>query len=136
MSREKDLKDIKKISAITTKNICDDLNVDSKNLYHLKLSDSKTKMVKEVFIKRLKETIKEVEQEKSMEDILFEKYKDIAFGGIKPFKEAIQDYLDIVNANDIYARILNYQIKTYGQALTVIGTNMAKIKKISGAYER
>ena len=135
MSKEKDLEDIKKLSAITTKNVCDDLNVDSKNLYHLKLSDNKTKMVKEEFVARLKKCIKEVEKEKGAEDILFEKYKDVAFGGIKPFKSAIKNYPE-VNANDIYARIIRYQIETYGEALTIIGTNMEKIKQLSGAYER
>ena len=92
-------------------------------------------MVKEEFIERLKKCIKEVEQEKSTEDILFERYKDVSFAGIKPFKETIKEYTD-VNANDIYARILNYQIKTYGEALTVNGTDMSRIKKLSGAYER
>lgn len=61
MSKEKDLQDIKKITSINVKNICKKVNVDEYNLYNLKASPIKIKLVKDTLINELKGCIGEIE---------------------------------------------------------------------------
>lgn len=62
MSKEKHLADIKNITSIKVKGICEKLGINEKNLYRLKTSESNTKLVKDTLIEELKECIAAIEK--------------------------------------------------------------------------
>lgn len=119
MSKEKDLNDIKKISSIKVKTICDELNVDDCNLYKLKVSEEKTKLVKEEFVSRLKKCIEEIEKGQSKVDMLFELYKESSLGNSEKFRKEITSKYNISDEEftELYRRIVNYQVEKYGETL-------------------
>jgi hypothetical protein len=51
------------------------------------------------------------------ENYIFEKYKDTAFRNCKHFRKSVEKYINI-DISKVYAKIINYQIKTYGETLT------------------
>ena len=57
------------------------------------------------------------------ENYLFEKYKDTPLKNSKDFKKRVEKYINI-NVSSVYAKIINYQIKTYGA--TLIGYDIEK----------
>lgn len=63
MNKEKDFNDIKKLNSINISSICKRLNINLQNLYNLKTSSKKIKLVKSEFIKELKQCIKDMEDE-------------------------------------------------------------------------
>lgn len=54
------------------------------------------------------------------EEYLFTKYKDKNIINAKTFKGKVSKYKNI-DASRLYTRIVNYQIKKYGEALSGIG---------------
>lgn len=51
------------------------------------------------------------------ENYIFNKYKDTAFISCKDFRKKVEKYIKI-DVRDVYAKIVNYQINTYGETLT------------------
>lgn len=51
------------------------------------------------------------------ENYVFEKYKDTTLKGSGYFRKEVEKYKNI-NVSDVYAKIINYQIKTYGETLS------------------
>lgn len=56
------------------------------------------------------------------ENFVFEKYKDTPFQCSGQFKENITNFKKI-DTTKVYSKIINYQIKKYGTALTSISIN-------------
>lgn len=48
------------------------------------------------------------------EEYLFEKFKDKCIGSAQEFKNRVSRNHKNVDADKLYKRVLNYQIKTYG----------------------
>lgn len=61
MSKEKYLNDIKRLSSIKVKSICDELNINEKNVYRMLTSEKNIKLVRDKFIEDLKAVIEEIE---------------------------------------------------------------------------
>ena len=59
----KDLEDIKKITSITVKKVCTQLNVNEKNLYNLKTTKENIKKVKDTLMHELMFTIEDIKKE-------------------------------------------------------------------------
>ena len=50
------------------------------------------------------------------ENYIFEKYKDTPLKNSKEFRKKIEKHINI-DVSSVYAKIINYQIKTYGETL-------------------
>lgn len=61
MSKEKYLNDIKRLSSIKVKPICDELNINEKNVYRMLTSEKNIKLVRDKFVEELKAVIEEIE---------------------------------------------------------------------------
>lgn len=59
--KKKCLDDIKKLSSITIKGICYELNINDKNFYNLRTSKAKTKLVRDTYIKKIKDALESIE---------------------------------------------------------------------------
>ena len=57
------------------------------------------------------------------ENYIFEKYKDTPLKNSKEFRKKIEKHINI-DVSSVYAKIINYQIKTYGT--TLIGYDIEK----------
>ena len=66
------------------------------------------------------------------ESYIFNKYKDTGFESCKHFRKEVEKFKNI-NIRDIYVKIVNYQINTYGETLTSNSYNAEwiPIKKIN-----
>lgn len=51
------------------------------------------------------------------ENYIFNKYKDAAFKSCKDFRKKVEKFINI-DVRDVYAKIVKYQINTYGETLT------------------
>lgn len=60
---EKDLNDIKKITSITVKGICNKLEINEKNMYNLRTSASNVRLIKDTLIYELEKVINEVKND-------------------------------------------------------------------------
>lgn len=51
------------------------------------------------------------------DDIVFALFKDKPTNGKDLFKKSVKKYIHEINVNEVYRRIINYQIKKYGYTL-------------------
>ena len=71
------------------------------------------------------------------ENMIFQMFKDKSIGCAQKFKTEIKKLFDIDNTSDIYRKIVNYQIATYGQQIKSGVTNTyIKNFKSKGAKQR
>lgn len=63
------------------------------------------------------------------ENIIFEKCKDDEVGSSRLFKAKCKKKYGFEPSNDLYRKIVNYQIKTYGHSLAFEGKSIAKVSK-------
>lgn len=68
---------------------------------------------------------------KMKNDIVFALYKDQAIGNKNEFREKVKKYIKDINLDELFIRITNYQIETYGLTLSVEDAIMTK-----GEYKR
>ena len=66
--------------------------------------------------KNYKKGFKGVEKEMK-EDILFALYKDKAIGRKEQFRDTIKEYVDEIDFETLYLRIVNYQVEKYNTQL-------------------
>ena len=66
--------------------------------------------------KNHKKGFKGVEKEMK-EDILFALYKDKAIGRKEQFRDTIKEYVDEIDFETLYLRIVNYQVEKYNTQL-------------------
>lgn len=64
------------------------------------------------------------------ENFVFEKYKDTSFRSCKHFKKEVMQYRNI-DTREVYTKIVNYQIKNYGEALTLSDDPHIPIEKLN-----
>lgn len=64
-------------------------------------------------------------------DIVFALYKDQAIGNKNEFREKVKKYIKDINLDELFIKITNYQIDTYGLTLSVEDAIMTK-----GEYKR
>lgn len=57
-------------------------------------------------------------QKEFEENIVFERYKDTSFRSSKDFRKQVKEYRNI-DVREVYTKITNYQIKTYGNSLCI-----------------
>lgn len=50
-------------------------------------------------------------------DIVFTKFKDSPTNGKDSFKKSVKKYIHEINVDEVYRRIVNYQIEKYGRTL-------------------
>lgn len=53
------------------------------------------------------------------DEIVFALYKDKAIGSKDEFRRTIKKFIKDINVNEVFLRITNYQIDTYGLTLSV-----------------
>lgn len=53
------------------------------------------------------------------EEFIFQNYKDKCFINATTLKNEIAKHFKNVNVNELYIRIVNYQVKKYGETLRV-----------------
>lgn len=53
------------------------------------------------------------------DEIVFALYKDTAIGSKDEFRKKVKKYLKDINFDELFIRITNYQIDTYGLTLTI-----------------
>ena len=64
------------------------------------------------------------------ENYIFEKYKNTSFKCCKDFKKRVEKYINI-DTRDVYAKILKYQINTYGETLTEVRDSFQEKRKVN-----
>lgn len=63
------------------------------------------------------------------ENIIFEKYKDKEIGSNKLFKINCKKEHGFEPSNDLFRKIVNYQVKTYGRTLVFESRKIEKLTK-------
>lgn len=63
------------------------------------------------------------------ENIVFEEYKDVVIKTSADFKKEVKEKYNFVASLDLYAKIINYQIKKYGGALSYSGVTARDFDK-------
>ena len=74
-------------------------------------------------------------QKEFEEQLVFEKYKDTSFRSSKDFRKRVKEYRNI-DAREVYIKITNYQIKTYGSSLCVNREDKIDLDKLRGNSNR
>lgn len=66
------------------------------------------------------------------DDIVFALYKDVPIGRKDEFKRTVAKYIDDINFNDVFLRIVNYQVDKYD---TQLMKTRKKEKQYGGKYK-
>lgn len=71
------------------------------------------------------------------DDIVFVLFKDETLHGKNEFKKSVKKYGSQINIDNVYLRIINYQVDKYGQTLSDAGSlNYFAEQKMSGNSSR
>ena len=66
-----------------------------------------------------------------LEDLLFEMYKETCIGNAEKFKKMVAKKHKLKDANNLYIKIINYQVNKYGGSLDgrYANKNYEKVRK-------
>ena len=67
-------------------------------------------------------------KEEDKERLIFELYKDKPLNSSRVFRGKIQKKFNLIDTSDLYAKIINYQLKKYGYVLEN-GLSLNSLKK-------
>ena len=73
------------------------------------------------------------------ENIIFENEKNVGFKSVTEFKENVYKKYKYAASSNLYRKIVNYQVKTFGKNLDgefILSTHEEKIKSNSRANQR